>query len=438
MMEKILEKAMKRADGAEVYSEKSEERNIRFKANRLHSVNVKETSGVGLRVIHNKRLGFSSSMDLSQGDRLVEKTLESSEFGQDAKFSFPSIESDLKPAPTVKVYSDEVRDFSPEMGIEMGKEILDGIMSGNSEIKTEVYIEKEISEIRIKNSSGLDLNYDSTFFAIYIEGFLIVDGSFLWITEGKATSSLVQDTKPFVEELLWKADLARKVAPVKTKKMPVLFSPWTIPTLLEAFEMGVNGKRIMKGSSPLLNRKGEKIIDERITLWDDGTLDYGLGSSPFDGEGIPARKTVLFEKGVLKNYLFDLQTAGILGEESTGNGDRGFETQPSPGSSNFVVQPGEKSTEEMIKDIDEGLIVYDMIGGGQSNLLSGDFSVTIGLGFKVEKGEMVGRVKDVMVSGNVYELFNRIRNIGSEVKQVFGVYTPPISIDGVNVASGDD
>jgi PmbA protein len=437
MIEKILEKAKKKADEAEVYFEESEERNIKFKTNRLHSVNAKETKGVGLRVIHNRRLGFSSSMDLSQGDRLVEKSLESSEFGQEAKFSFPSVEAGLKPTNTVKIYSDEVRNFSPGMGIEMGKEVLDGIMSGNSEIKTEIFIERETSKTRIQNSSGLDLSYGSTFFAIYIEGFLIVDGSFLWISDGKASCNLVQDTKPFVEEILRKADLARTVAPVKTKRMPVIFSPWTILTLLETFDMGVNGKRIMKGSSPLLNRKGEKILDERITIWDDGTIDYGLGSSPFDGEGIPSRKTVLFEKGVLKNYLFDLQTAGMMGEESTGNGDRGFETQPSPGSSNLVVQSGNKSTEEMIQDIDDGLIVYEVIGGGQSNLLSGDFSVNVGLGFKVEKGEIVGRVKDVMVSGNVYELFNQVRNIGSEVKQVFGVFTPPISFDGVNVASGD-
>ncbi len=436
-MEKILANAKKKVDGAEVYYEESEERIMRFKSNRLHSLNVKETRGVGLRVIHKGRVGFSSSMDLSQANLIVEKATESAQFGQEAKFSFPSAGSGLKPAPTVKVVSDEVRNFPPEKGIEMGKEMIESIQTSNPEIKTDLHIETEVSKTHILNSSGLDLSFENTYFSFFLEGFLIVDGSFLWISEGKGSCRLVHDMKPYVKRILWKADLARKVVPVKTKRMPVLFSPWAMTTLLEAFELGVNGKRIQKGSSPLLNRRGEKVLDDRVTLVDDGTLDYGLGSSPFDGEGIPTQKTVLFEKGILKSYLFDLQTAGMLGEETTGNGERGFGSLPSPGSTNFVLQPGEKTTDELIQAIKEGIIVYDVIGGGQSNLLAGDFSFNVGLGFKIEGGEMVGRVKDVMVSGNVYEAFNQIRGIGKEVEDVFGVFSPPVSFDSLNVASGE-
>ena len=436
MIEKILEEARRRVGGVEVYYEESEERSVRFKANSLHSMNAKETSGVGLRVIHKGRVGFSSSMDLSESNWIVDKALESSEFGQEAKFSFPtSVGAGLKPAPTVKVNSDEVRNFPPEKGIEMGKEILDEILSRNPEIKIDFIIEKEISKIRVLNTQGLDLSYEGTGFSWIIEGLLIVDGSFLWITEGKGSCRLVNEMKPFVDRFLWKADLAKKVSSVKTKKMPVLFMPWALPTLLSAFDLSLNGKTLVKGSSPLLNRKGEKILDERVTLLDDGTLDYGLGSAPFDGEGIATQRKVLFEKGVLKGYLFDLQTAVMMEEEPTGNGERGFSSLPSPGRTNFLLEPGMKMTQEMIEEIEEGIIVYEVIGGGQSNLLAGDFSLNVSLGFKIERGEIAGRVKDVMVSGNVYSAFNRIREIGSEVEDVFTLYSPPILFDDLNVTS---
>ena len=437
MIEKILREAKKKADGAEVFYGESEERSIRFKSNQLHSINVKETSGVGLRVIHKGRVGFSSSMDLTNHlNRVVEKAIESSEFGQKAKFSFPSsVGAGFTPAHSVKVYSEEVRDFPQARGIEMGREVIEEIHTKNPEIQTDFIIEKEISRSQLLNSSGLDLSTESTFFSFVIEGFLIVDGSFLWISEGKGSCRLLDETKPFVKSLLWKADLAKKVAPIKTKRMPVLFTPWTIPTLLQAFALGVNGKTIVKGSSPLLNRRGEKILDERVTLSDDGTLDYGLGSAPFDGEGIPTRRTGLFEKGVLKSYLFDLQTAGVMGEETTGNGERGFGSLPSPGRTNFILEPGGKTMNELMKDMEDGIIVYDVIGGGQSNLLAGDFSLNVGLGFKIERGEITGRVKDVMVSGNVYEAFNRIREIGCEVEEIFTVHSPPIQFDNLNVTS---
>jgi PmbA protein len=107
---------------------------------------------------------------------------------------------------------------------------------------------------------------------------------------------------------------------------------------------------------------------------------------------------------VLKNFIYDLQTAGMMGVKSTGHASRDFSSLPSPSVSNLVISPGKAGLAEMIKGIKYGVIVHDFLGAGQSNLLAGDFSANIALGYKIEKGKIAGRVKDVMISGNVYDL----------------------------------
>jgi len=218
--------------------------------------------------------------------------------------------------------------------------------------------------------------------------------------------------------------------------MNVIFIPEAMSNLLHAIQIGTNGKQVQKGASPLTDRIDEKLLDERISIWDDGTLDYGVGSAPFDDEGVQTQKTPLFETGVLKGFLFDLQTAGIMNAKPTGNGSRGYDSLPLPGNNNLVVSPGKLSLDNMIKSVKEGIIVHDVIGGGQSNLLAGDFSVNIGLGYKIENGEIVGRVKDTMVAGNVYDAFQNIVGLGAEVEEIEGTLrTPAFYFRELNVAS---
>ncbi|MEK7789856.1 MAG: metallopeptidase TldD-related protein, partial [Planctomycetota bacterium] len=161
-------------------------------------------------------------------------------------------------------------------------------------------------------------------------------------------------------------------------------------------------------------------------------------SYPCDSEGTPSQRTPLFEKGVLKNYLFDLQTAGIMKAKSTGNGNRGFSSQPSPGNSNITVEPGTMSFEAMIKDIGYGLLVDQVLGGGQSNVLAGEFSVNIDLGYLIENGEIVGRVKDCMFAGNAFEVFNNIVAIGDKAEWHSSIKVPPFYFKSINVAGNAD
>jgi PmbA protein len=200
--------------------------------------------------------------------------------------------------------------------------------------------------------------------------------------------------------------------------------------------MGVNGKAEQKKTTPLLGRLGEKMLDPRITITDDPLLPLGLSSAPFDDEGVCGARLDLFRRGVFKSFIYDLQTAGILGKRSTGHGSRSFSTQPSPQVSNLVIAAGQTKLAQMIRNMDSGLILYDLLGAGQSNIAAGDFSVNIGLGYKVEKGKITGRVKDAMVAGNVYDMLkNRVLEISSETEDKGPYRTPAMLFDGMNVTA---
>lgn len=430
-IQEILDLAMKRADSAEVYLVGRDETPIEFKFSRLHSLARKHTKGAGLRVVRNGRIGFSSTTHLSKYQELVENALQSARYGQEARFDFPQ-KGAYRP---VKALSQKVRDFPTETGIDEGRKAISMIKARNEEITCEVDIRKSVEKVTLINSAGFEGVFERSTFSYWIEAFLVIDGSFCWIYEGRDSSDLCLATEEWVSSILEKAELAKKVVSLPTKRLPVLFAPQAAVSLLHGLFLGINGKNAQKGSSPLVGRTGELILDPHFSLRDDGNLDYGYRTAPFDGEGTPSQQTPLFEKGVLKGYILDLQTAGMLGENSTGNGSRGFNTQPSPGPTNFVVEPGDWSLEDMVKEVKEGVIVHSVLGGGQSNLLAGDFSLNLSLAYKIEKGEPVGRVKDCMVAGNVYEEFKDGLRIGCEVEEMGGVYTPALGFPHMSLVS---
>jgi PmbA protein len=238
-------------------------------------------------------------------------------------------------------------------------------------------------------------------------------------------------------EVVRQLDLAKEQAACTTGPLPVVFTPNGVASafvrpLMAAF----NGKTVLEGASPVGGRLGEKVFDERLSLRDDPTIAYRPGSSPCDDEAVPSEPTALISDGKVRGFLYDLQTAALAGARSTGNGRRSPGGLPAPAPSSFVIAPGEASFEDMVGDIKEGLVVEQLMGATQGNVLGGDFSGNVLLGFKVENGRIVGRVKDTMVSGNIYQLLKNVGAIGSEVKWVAGfLSTPSVYCPNVSVAS---
>jgi PmbA protein len=218
--------------------------------------------------------------------------------------------------------------------------------------------------------------------------------------------------------------------------MPVIFTPRGVASaLISPLVSAFNGKTVFDGASPLKDKLGVQFFDENFSLWDDATLPYQVASYPCDDEGVPGRRTPLVEHGRVSHFIYDLQTAALAKTQSTGNGDRRG-GMPSPSPSSLVINTGDADFDSMVEDIKEGLMVDILMGAEQGNILNGDFSGNVLLGFKIENGEITGRVKDTMVAGNVYQLLKQIEAVGKDARWVEGfLLTPSLYCTGLSVAS---
>jgi len=430
VVERLLELARRQAEAAEVHLEESEARPVQFENNELKYVHTKSQRAVSLRVIRGGRIGFASTTDLAQPERLVARALESARFGQEARFALPS----PAPFPQVAVYDPRVAEFPVERGIELGREAIARVLGEFPDVLCGVEVAKWVGRTRLANSSGLDVQHDTTGFDCFLQGLRVREDGMLWVGEGESSHALVADFDRYTAKVIADIRLAETAAEAPTGAYPVLFTAGAMELLLGLLQLAVNGKFVQKGASPLGGRRGERVLDERITLADDATRDFGDGSSPCDAEGTPSRRTVLFDRGVLCRYLCDLQTAALLGAETTGNAVRRFASQPQPDATNLVLDAGQDRFADLLAGIERGLFVDAVLGAGQSNVLAGEFSVNVGLGFLVEKGQIVGRVKDCMIAGNVFEVFNRIRGVGDRAEVHGAMVAPPVCFDAVNVA----
>jgi PmbA protein len=222
---------------------------------------------------------------------------------------------------------------------------------------------------------------------------------------------------------------ARKIP---STRVPLVFDSETGQSLLHSIFDAVSGEAIYRQSSFLEGKLGEKVAAESITIVDDGTIPGGFGTSPFDDEGVPSRRTVVIERGVLKSYLLNSYTARRLGMETTGNAARGLAGNPGIGYNNFFIQKGSRTAEQIIADIKQGLYVIDLLGFGV-NIVTGDYSRGA-TGIWIENGELTYPVEEITVAGNLQEMLNNISEIGSDLEFRSAISCPTLRIDGMTIA----
>jgi len=431
-VENILAQAKKVAEEAEVFMVSSEETPVQFEANRLKHIQSKQSTGVALRIIRQGKLGYATATELDS-QNLVNMAVETAQFGMIAKFELPSLTS----YPQVEVFDPDIESVSIEEMAKLGEELIIAVRGHTPDIVCEAGVTKGIISVRIINSRGGQASYKQSIFSLGIEGQLVRDTDMLFVGESQSSCHPILEPKAVTELVLQQLELAKNQASVPTKPLPVVFTPngvasALIPPLMAAF----NGKTVLEGVSPIGNRLGQSVFDEKLWLWDDPTIAYRPGSYPCDDEGIPSQRTPLIEQGIVTNFLYDLHTAALAHTHSTGNGSRSRGGLPAPSPSAFIVAPGKATFDEMVNDIKEGLVVEQLMGASQGNILGGDFSGNVLLGYKIEDGKIVGRVKDTMVSGNIYQLLKQIAAIGSDARWVSGfLNTPPLYLRSVSVAS---
>jgi PmbA protein len=222
---------------------------------------------------------------------------------------------------------------------------------------------------------------------------------------------------------------ARKVP---TQEVPVVFDPDMAASLMRSLCGAASGSAIYRGASFLVGKLGERIAPPGIQVVDDGRMPGGLGSRPFDGEGLPTRRTAVVEDGVLTSYLLDTYSARKLGLASTGNASRSVGQRPTVGPTNFYLAPGPHTPREIIRSVKRGLYVTEMIGFGV-NQVTGDYSRGA-VGLWIEDGELAFPVDEVTVAGNLNEMLRQIEMVGNDLEWRSSVAAPTLKIARMTVA----
>ena len=219
---------------------------------------------------------------------------------------------------------------------------------------------------------------------------------------------------------------------VKTQQAPIVFAPEIARSIIGSIFEAATGDAVYRGASFLAGRLGEKIAASSVTVIDDHTIVGGFGTSPFDGEGLPSRRTVVVERGVLTNYLLNTYTARKIGMKSTGNASRGLAGNPGTGAGNLFLAAGDMRHDEIISGVQSGLYVTELLGPG-INLVTGDYSRGAS-GLWIENGQLTYPVQEITIAGNLQQMFQNITAIGDDLVFRGSVASPTLRIDGMTIA----
>jgi PmbA protein len=219
---------------------------------------------------------------------------------------------------------------------------------------------------------------------------------------------------------------------VKTQQVPIIFAPEIARSLIGAIFDASSGDSIYRGASFFTRKLGEQVAHESVTVIDDGTMVGGFGTSPFDGEGLPSRRIVIVERGVLRNYILNTYTGRKLNMKSTGSASRGLAGNPGIGAGNLFLEAGHPSPEEILRSVPAGLYVTELIGQGV-NMVTGDYSRGAS-GMWIENGELTFPVQEITIAGNLKDMFRNITAIGSDLVFRGSTASPTLRVDGMTIA----
>jgi len=444
-MEKLLELAKNHTDWAEIFHIKRDYRAVNFKSGQVYNIEGEEEEGITLRVRKDGKTGFTSSTNVSDRETIFKRAMDIVSVSEKTPFQIPCYKNnDYR---EVQTFDEKLSHVNEEDLMKTGHEMMGVIKECKPSITVTAEVGRAKSNIRLLNTSGIDKDFKRTFYTVSLCGTMVRDEEQLEIESTFSSVSFVDSQKDLAFKLVEDCTNSERTALIKSGTLPVIFSARGFKTLYPPLYMAFCGDRVGKKISPLVDKLGEKIAPPFLNIVDDNTVPFGPLSGPMDDEGVPSRRNELIKEGILKGFYYDLAGAGKYNTESTGNGIKraslyeGFKltTPPNPWPGNFMIMPSEKSKGDLMKGIKKALIVEDVLGAGQGNNMSGEFSVNVVLGFLWEDGEIKGRVKDIMIAGNVFEVFKNLLWVAKDSRwehSFFGIYNVPTMCFGdVNIAA---
>jgi PmbA protein len=445
----VLTRALKAgATDAEAVVYEGDEFNAKVRLGQVETLKESGSRAVGLRVFLNsgkaQRTASTSSSDFSPDSiaRLVEGAITLAKITSEDPFAglpereeFGQLEGDLK------LYFDDVPDQPPAERIEIARRAEAAAMAFDTRIQNSggADFEAATSHKILMNSRGFTGEYRRSYCGFSAVPIAIDDKGGMqrnyWYSNSRSASKL--ESPEEIGREAARRTLSRLGARrVSTQKAPVVFSPEISRSIIGNIFDAANGDAIYRHATFFADMLNQQVAGENITVIDDGTLIIdgigGFGTSPFDGEGLPSRRTVLVENGILTNYPLNTYTARKLGMKSTGNASRGLAGNPGIGAGNFYLEPGTLRPDEIIGDVQSGLYVTETMGFGV-NLVTGDYSQGAS-GVWIENGELAYPVEEITIAGNLKDMYRNIVAIGNDLVFRGSSAAPTIRIEGMTIA----
>ncbi|MEN3202401.1 MAG: TldD/PmbA family protein [Atribacterota bacterium] len=427
-MLEVLRIARERGLEADLFVQKVWSKHIEYEAGVLKGYTAEELVGCGLRVIRpDKRLGFYAFTPPFVPHEVVEKALEVSTFGNTVEFSLPSYPS----ATEWKDFVDSrLESITIQEMVELGAYIVEHVKATHPDVLVNISITAGKEERALYNHHEEEIGFQRTFFRVFAEAVRVQDDDILTVYAERSWGNRDIDLEDLLKEIQLKLDLSARVVSVPSGQYPVLFTPQGCMVFLYPLLYGLNGRNVIFGKSPLRDRFGRVIFSSLFSLLEVPREPWALGSCPFDDEGIltPGER-VLVEKGKVEDGFWDLWSASKARRKTTASGFRRSPLDlPEPSFSVLKVSSGLRDRETLVEEIEEGLVVDSLLGLGQSNVASGVFSCGVQLGFYVKGGEIQGRVKNVMISGNAYDVLKNIKEVSRDSQWVQGSMLIPYTL----------
>ncbi|HMU54724.1 MAG TPA: metallopeptidase TldD-related protein [Nitrospira sp.] len=394
---------------------------------------------LGLRVFVGKRSASTSTSDFSSASlhQLVEETCTLARaVVEDQVSGLPAAEEMAKEQPDLDLH-DTTR-LDTDRQIELARRAESAAMAADERITNSEGADFDSSSGRIvlANSHGFVGEYRSSSFSLSVSP----------IAVDPATGAMQRDAWYGVQRKFRKLESPEAIGTeaakravrrlgakkVGTKRVPVVFDQEMAASLMGNLCGAVSGYSLYKGASFLIGQLGKPLAPDYVTIYDDGRMVGGLGSRPFDGEGLATRKNTVVEKGKLASYLLDAYSGRKLGLPSTGNASRSVGESPSVGPTNFYLAPGSRSADDIIMTVKDGLYVTELIGFG-INMVTGDYSRGAS-GFWIENGELAYPVEEITIAGNLKQMFRDIEMVGNDLTFRGRIASPTVKIAEMTVA----
>lgn len=435
MIEQLVAAIRSRTDGGDAMWRQSEHTTVAFESGRLKACGITEETGVNLRVIRGGKVGVAGTTTADLAD-LVSRALASAELGESVDLVFPRAAA----PPDVSTYAAPAADAALDRLTAIGAELVTRLTRPGCQIN--VSIEREVASTRVVGTGGADATYRATGVAVSVDLARFAGDDVLFLSDQYQGTDLptANDVDALVHTFDERYDRALTVVAPPEGALPVVFTPQGLSAILLPVRQALSGKVVLQGISPLGAKIGETVFDAAFSLTDDPLLPHRPASRPIDDEGTPSARLPLVERGTVRAFIYDLETAARAGTRSTGHGTRGTFGKPVVDYSNMVVGSGVSDAGPaelgggLVAGVRDGLVIDELIGVGQGNVIGGAFSHPVALAYRIERGEITGRVKDAAVAGNVYELLKRIAGFGADGCWQGSRWSPSLLLEGVSVA----